>query len=283
MKVTNIDLYCSCNNHLINLSFRDPTSTNSYVAKALSGIDSGDITAKFYGLGSSSNSKFYTMSLDKRELVIRISLNPKYSAGETITTLRDRLYRGISSSRTGAIDVQFKDGNSVVAAVKGLVTKLEANHFSDTPEVQLTMDCVDPMLTSPDFTYPQTDFASPNTPVIIDDVSTAPHGFEFEVVFNGPTPFFKIQDEAYDWKFEVMPGDVFGIIGFQNLDVLKFSSVNNKRHLYMNREGQTIHLLDRLKSDSVWPIIFPGTNEFYITADNFSWNYIRHHHTYWGL
>jgi hypothetical protein len=284
MKITNIDVISSSLTDLINLSFRDPTSQNSYIAKAIVGLDADEISSKFYGVGNVTNNKYYSMSMAKRTLVISILLNPKYELGETPSTLRDALYKGISSSRTGALTLKFKDGTNTVAVIQGFLAKVEATHFSNTPEIQLTVECIDPMFTSPDFVDVNVgsiqDILAPN---IIDNVSTAPHGFLFSALINQPIGSFSISDASTpEWSFKI-------VYPFLTDDQLYFSSVNNKRYVYILRENSTIHLVDKILTNSIWPVLFPGENKFVITTtanynlEYITWEYISHKHTYWGI
>ena len=284
MKITSIDVISSSLTDLINLSFRDPTSQNSYIAKAIVGLDADEISSKFYGVGNVTNNKYYSMSMAKRTLVISILLNPKYELGETPATLRDDLYKGISSSRTGALTLNFKDGTNTVAVIQGFLAKVEATHFSNTPEIQLTVECIDPMFTSPDFVDIDLDSIQDDlAPSITDNVSTAPHGFLFSALINQPISSLSISDAVYpEWSFKVS-------YPFLTNDQLYFSSVNNKRYLYIIREGGTIHLVDKILTNSMWPVLFPGENKFVITTtgnynlDYITWESISHKHAYWGI
>ena len=284
MKITSIDVISSSLTDLINLSFRDPTSQNSYIAKAIVGLDADEISSKFYGVGNVTNNKYYSMSMVKRTLVISILLNPKYELGETPATLRDDLYKGISSSRTGALTLNFKDGTNTVAVIQGFLAKVEATHFSNTPEIQLTVECIDPMFTSPDFVDIDLDSIQDDlAPSITDNVSTAPHGFLFSALINQPISSLSISDAVYpEWSFKVS-------YPFLTNDQLYFSSVNNKRYLYIIREGGTIHLVDKILTNSMWPVLFPGENKFVITTtgnynlDYITWESISHKHAYWGI
>jgi hypothetical protein len=195
------------------------------------------------------------------------------------------LYKGISSSRTGAITLKFNDGETTVAVIQGFLAKLEATHFANSPELQLTVECIDPMFTSPDFVDVNVGSINANrlAPNIIDNVSTAPHGFLFSAVIDQPIASFCIADASTpEWSFKI-------VYPFLTDDKLYFSSVNNKRYVYILRETSTIHLVDKILTNSIWPILFPGENEFVITAtenynfDYITWESISHKHTYWGI
>ena len=282
MKLTSIDLY-SNNQQVASLSFRDPGSRNPYIAQNTTGLDAGEIVPKFYG-NSNSGKKQYNLSLVKREVVLLISLNPQFSLGKSYSDLRDDLYRAVASSRDGLVQLQFKNGSSTIACVSGFVTKFETGMFSKTPQVQMTINCEDGMLRSlNEISVDEVILGTSNT--IVDNASTAPHGFKFNITFNAPTTSFVIRDATVpDWLFTITPGVIGANTGFINNDQLYFSSAYNGRLVYIVRGGVTIYLVDKIQPGSIWPILFPGPNDLELVSTGaFTWNELTYYQTYWGV
>lgn len=211
---------------------------------------------------------------------MRINLNPRFNLGESYSSLRDDLYKLIASSRTGLVQLQFKNGAAVVAVISGFVTKLESPHFEKNPEVTMTLRCDEPMLKAPTLTNVDVTALDPAATDIVDNLSTAPHGFFFEVSFVGPQASLSISDpNDPDWEFEIIP-----VGGFLAGDVLHFSSELNNKYLYIVRGVDTIHLADVITSGSVWPILFPKENTLALSgAANLDWVSISYYPTYWGV
>lgn len=285
MRVTGVDILASNPSNFIELSFKDPTSQNPFNVKAILGLDANEITPQFYGDSGVFNQRYYELSMQKRDIVVQVTLNPDYAQGQTVSTLRDELYRLISSSRTGSVTLQFKDGETIVAVISGFVTKFEAVQFSKLPEVQFTINCPDAMLkASTEINVPIGD--SPISMRIIDNLSTAPHGFRFGLKFTYSGGFyiteFSIQDSlSPTWAFELsLTGSPLD--AFFNGDELHFSSEKNNRYLYLVRGLDIIHLVDRIIPTSVWPILFPGENDLLLST-GFEWDYVTHYPTYWGV
>ncbi len=103
---SSVELHPANSSDVCVLSFRDPTHANPYNVKEIIGLDADEIVPRFYG--GSGNSKFYNLLLEKREIVIRVELNPKFGEFETFSDLRDKLYRLIASSRTGIIQISVQ-------------------------------------------------------------------------------------------------------------------------------------------------------------------------------
>jgi hypothetical protein len=283
MRLTSIDLY-SNNNQVAALSFKDPRSKNPYVAQNVTGLDADEIVPKFYGTDTGATINHHDLVVNKREIVVLVALNPQFSQGKSYSDLRDDLYRGIATSRDGTIQLRLKNGAKTVAAISGFVTKFETAHFSKTPQVQMTIRCDDGMLRSPEET--QVDLIKLSTDVtLVDNVSTAPHGFKFNVTFDAISDDFVIRDSATPtWQFTVTPGTIGADSGFLVNDVLYFSSAYDGKTVYIKRGMDTIYLVDKIAVGSSWPVMFPGPNEMQFVADGaFTWNEFTYYQSYWGV
>ncbi len=281
---------------IASMAFRDPTTTRSYVAKGIAGLDADEIVPMYYGRNAVSNQRFYELSLNEREVVLKIALKPQLALGETYSSLRDNLYRHIQSRRSGLMEIQFLDSAnpSVVNSLYGLVTKLESNLFDPEPDVTLTIECENGWIREKGETLEVPGGTTVTQfPTITDNISTAPHGFQFEIMFTGVNTSFTIQSGNFtvpEWKFKVTPGFIGAASHFQAGDHLYFSSEPGNKFLYMTRAGfgsVILPLVDRLEAGAVWPIIFPGVNSWWtVSTTSFTFTglpSLTHHHTYWGV
>lgn len=282
MKVTSVELHPDGSDAYCVLSFQDPTRSNPYNVKGITGLDADEIVSRFYGVQGAD--ALYNLVPVKKEISALVELNPDYSLGQTPATLRDDLYRMIASSRKGKIDIWFKNGETVVATISGGIQKLEASHFAKSPEVQITIKCKEPFLKAPEPVSLSVVGLDPALTVIEDNLSTAPHGFKFEMEFTTTVPSINIvdPDEVDGWSFEVIPWTPF-----VNGDVLHFSSEFNDKYLYVVRTGTGAieHLADVISHGSQWPLIFPmRENKFNVGAGSeMDWVSITHFPTYWGI
>lgn len=277
MKLTSIQLFSTnVGASPTVFSFRDPRKEYSYVIKDIIGLDPEEIIPRFSGASILTAAKYYSLGLSGRELVFSIALNPSFSINQSYSSLRDDLYKQISSSRQGQIKLWFVDGQNVVAELYGFVTKFESLLFEKSPEVKITITCDEPLLKS---VYPfAVDVSSFGSLITVqDNVSTAPHGFEFSITFTGSASYFIIQDpNIQDWALHVD-------YTFQSGDKLYFSSKRENRFLYIIRQGVLIHLVDKLVPNSIWPIVFPGINNFRILGASFTWYYMNYNISYLGI
>lgn len=279
MKITSVEFHPAGSSEIAVLSFRDPRRLGRFNVKGIVGLDADEIIPRYYGVSGASNKKYYTLSLEKREPVFQIELNPSFGTNETYSDLRDILYKMIASSRTGLIDIWFKNGSTVVATLSGFVSKFENSLFEKNPGISITISCSEPMLKAPtrDVIDPLT--LNPESSNIIDTKSTAPHGFIFEIGFVTDLAGLLVAPPDTEWSFGVNP-----VGGFLAGDILHFSSELNNKYLFVRRSGSDIYLADVIASGSMWPILFPGDNIFeFSNPESLAWEAVSFYPTYWGV
>jgi len=290
MRLTSIELHPAASTSVCEFSFRDPGAENPYNIKKITGLDADEIQPIYLGqLQSAAGVKFYDMDLRKRDIVFRISLNPRVSENETYSSLRDDVYRTIASSRTGVIEVQFKNGDDVVAVTSGSVTKIETEHFDADPEVVITISCRNTTLISPTPTVVDVSSADSYEFTVVDDVSTAPHGFEFGIKLLTNASEMTLEESV---GTEVVSYVLRPVDPFLAGDVINISSIRGNRYVYIYRGGVTIPIAESVMHGSVWPILFPGETTFALKNppvnpnspfSPFEWDSLVHYRTYWGV
>lgn len=286
MRITDIGLYAN-DIEVTTLSFRDPYSRKPYIAKATLGLDAEEIIPKYYGSGNASRQRFHLPTINDREVVFRIALNPKFNIWETYSGLRDNLYRAIAMSRNGLLELRFMYGPGIIATLEGFITKFEAPLNTPDPEVQLTIMCEEGMLTGVAPVKMKTASLGLTDLVIADNDSTAPHGMSIEVQFTSPTSYFTIEDDGVipDWSFKVLPDVIGGSSGFQANDRLFMINERREKSIFVLRSATQYFLADKIVYGSIWPIIFSGTNRYKIDvgAGSYQWNGLSYYTTYWGV
>ena len=283
MNITSVGLY-SGENEIANFDFQDPNSDNPYLARSILGLDAPDIISKFYGFSTTNRDRLYDFSMDPKEVVIRVVLRPQKAIGETYSSLRDRLYRAISSYRGGEIDIRFNTGVAWFAYLRGIISKFEAPLFSKSPEVQLTINCEDPIIRGFNASHLTQD-SSPSglEPfVVVDALSTAPHGFQIEVTLTDDMSSFAIVDRlaigpAADWEFRL-------VYPFETGDIINVNSQTGERAVTVKRGTDITPIADRIAPDSVWPILFPGTNYLtFSSPSDMTLEYVEFTPEFWGV
>ena len=278
MKVTTISL--SNGSHVVDFLLADPTRSGRFLVKDITGLDADEIISRYYGTGVAGSGKYFDLSVVKRDISLRFQVNPNFREGESYSSLRDEIYKVVSASRLGLAKLEFSNEDGVIGSFDGFVTRIEAPQFDKTQEIIITFRAKNPMLQSPSVPIDLTPWTI-NLPVIVDNDSTAPHGFKFALKIVYARPKFKMTDAVGSY-FEVQPSG-----GFLVNDILYFSSEAGDRYLYIQRGLTTIYLIDKVSFGSNWPLIFPGSNGYTLDAwagpIDGQWLSMSHKKTYWGI
>jgi hypothetical protein len=283
MRVTDIEVN-SGDNRVLELNLQSPRPTDRYTVKGIFGLDAEEIVPRFYGCSVCGTHDYVRMSMPDREIVIHLALRPSWSSGETYSDLRDQLYRGISMSRDGELELVFKAAGTSVAYIKGTISKFEAPLSNPDAELQITLNCRDPFLRSVgQISFLDTDFGTDGYLHFADAMSTAPHGAFFLISFLQDASSLVIQDDdPYKWKFEVVPDTDF--LAGDTLHIR--TDVLDREVTWYHNGGGSTSLIDRISPGSFWPVIYPGPNQLYlpgivsgdILAPDVTFSYV-----YWGV
>lgn len=292
MKITAMKL--SSATDTIDLNLKTAESTEPYLIAGATGLDADDIAQRFYAQAQNpvdlQYRALYDMVLAKREISILMIPNPVLNINQTYSELRDKVYKMISSSRFGDITLSFYEGALQKALVKGAVTKVETAHFTDSPQIQVTMLCKDPILRAPpvgrQYIFSGDLNARNNVLDTTDELSTAPHGMLFAVQFDSFTTEFTIGNNAEGWRFQILNPSP----GFFAGDVLRFGSEYNQKYLFLNGYPEDPNpplrhysIVDLVNSGSVWPQMFPGINHYDFNASHYTWLNWSYLPSYWGI
>lgn len=286
MNVTSIELWSTSDSGAsptmyAALSLSQVSYTDSYFIKSVSGLDNAEINPRYYGSGSSLlyGYQYYAMVPPPRVVSFLIKLNPQ--SGETVGGLRDNLQKMISISRRGSIEIRFKNGSTHVASLFGLVSKFESSIFTSEAEVQITFTCSYPFLKAPTFTdLINTPTTATSSYTINDTLSTAPHGVRMEIEFTSSSGASTFTIQGIQGT-TIAPFVIRYV--FVNNDKLYINSEEENKSIYVVRSGTTTYLADKLDANSIWPIIFPGTNVLGFSNINFRWLDLRYKALYWGV
>ena len=261
----------------------DTTIEDRYILKSATGLDAEEITPKLNGRANGLGTNYYDMILGDRTIVLSVKLNPNYKTNQTVSELKDNIYKAIAFNRTGKIQLEFVDLETTVAVIEGYVSKVESDPFSSDTTVNITIECEDPFFRGPDYipVYHQDGEPSALTQLVWDDdLSTAPHGYTLEFSFLANVNNIVIKGIRTP---NLAPFQIN--YSFLANDVLHLSSEYNDRYLWIQRYDQFIHLTDKIVPGSIWPMAYPGHNELGLSTNNTqtSIEFIHYKPAYWGL
>lgn len=288
MRITDIELY-SGDQEVLRFALGPPGPGDEFHVKAVYGLDADELIPKFTGRAANNNNPLYRISMKPREIVMRLTLNPNWSNGETYSDLRDRVYRAIHGSYSGGLDLICKYGPSPIAKITGSITKLEVPLFNEDSELQITLRCEDPMFRSvAPIEYDTSDFYTDGYMPIYDGQSTAPHGVEMQFTFVSGAAFFSLADApSPDHQWRLYMNQPMDGVNFAIGDTLYILNDETNREIKWTRAGtgDTTSLMDVLVHGSRWPVVFPGITQFYVEnlLSSARVDFVKFHSAFWGI
>jgi len=260
--------------------FNNITPDTPYVLTGATGLSADDIvpfryTQNQYGVD------IYSMSLNNREITLKIGLNPSYSSTGQKEDLRDDLYRIIYSSHVPKLWFDLYNGSTFISTINGVVTKMEAALFTSKPEVEITLKCYEPLFKASTSTTISSGSFSGGFLTCNYSQGTAPAGFNASFSVASAINHFGLFPSDSSWEFKVVNSFLAG-------DIITFSSNAYNKDIYLTRGSSTIvKLANRLTSYSIWPILFPGNNSFEVRtsggASAVSFLGGSYYQSYWGV
>jgi hypothetical protein len=207
-----------------------------------------------------------------KQIVALIGLNPNYSAGQVPSDLRSSLYGMLSPADGDSINVQLVDDEDIVAGILGYVSKMEIVPFSETPEVQITVNCTKPYFSALDEL-----FLTPESKALpsIENVGTAPAGFHMELQFTADLPGWTLTHTSgrkMEFDYAFLTGDL-----------LTIDTRPGFRGIWVTRVGVTSNIIYSLTADSIWFLLHGGVNSFASSSSAFDWGDVFYLPQFWGI
>lgn len=258
-------------------------TSQSYILQQGWGFDLDEINPSLFG--SFEDDEYATMQPNDRLIVMKIKLQPQLVDDETPSSLRDNIYRIISATRTGLLELRLMNQGSPVAYIRGYMKKFESDLFSSEPVIQISINCPDPIFRGVTAVNPLS-ILEPSPPtiaeaVIEDNISTAPHGMLGALAFiaDPVNSYFTIQG-----KYGTTEAPFRIDYQFQEDDFLYWDNTHEAKSLYVYRFPDTIKLLDKLHIGQVWPMIYPGYNRLgFSEPTKVGWWDLQYYHHFWGV
>lgn len=202
----------------------------------------------------------------KRNIVLTLGFNPNWAEQQTMSSLRQILYRYLMPQQWTKL--RFFSQELPTVDIEGIVESIEPNIFSQDPEVQVSILCHKPDFVEADATILTGVVDDGTIETVFNYIGTIPTGFELLVEQSLANPTYSgelsivVKSPILPQIFEVTPVSVDGT------EYFKLSTVKNARRVQSigTADGAITNLLSGLTAISVWPQLEPGENVFSIAA-----------------
>ena len=260
------------------LPIRNLTPKDSLLLSKVTGLNPPNVNL-FIGEYSRDGGIYQGRRVESRNVVLTIDLNPNPALGETVSGLRDLLYRTFMDPQVSAdysqIILREDDGRS--RYLVGYVETFESEIFSKETTVQISMICPDPYIRDLQETVLSNELGWLTVP--FEYAGTAEAGFEVTINVNTATPVLTLANNGRTMvvTYPFLPGDV-----------VDFNTNRGSRQVTLTRSDLQVSLLAQLSPLSRWLELHSQANSMTVyglspDARPASIVHLAYTATYWGV
>lgn len=215
---------------------------DSLLLRMVTGLNPPDVDL-FIGDYARDGGYFQGRRVGLRNVVVTIDLNPNPALGETVSGLRELIYKLFLDPRVNADFIQFilreDDGRS--RYVVGYVEKIESDLFSAERQVQISMLCPDPYIRD----LIETVLSNPSGWITVpfSYAGTAETGFRTVIAVNSNTGTLTLENNARTMVLTY---------AFLAGDVVTINTVRGARTITLTRASVTTSIAAYLSPLSRW-------------------------------
>lgn len=265
-------------------------SESPFVLKGADGLSAPDVEV-FYEDTAEEGAIRGRRRAVNRQVVVRLGLQAAWNVGQTPDELREIVYGLLTTKFDQQVVLQIVQNGSVIAQVKGDVSRVEAPIFAKDVEVQITLECESPYFTRPSGLYqtPARTLSGSQTILDLVNLGSAPVGFYLAMTLQeAPTGDVIFSDDAgSDGQFINLGQNWF------SGDSIILDTRAKYRGIWKVPAGSAgitseyrKSWLNDLKGDSSWMRLHAGTNRIRVNLTQFNWFALGaywHIPAYWGV
>ena len=293
MKLTKIEFYVATQTFTFPIFGSSPF--DKYILKKVEGLDPPDSNL-FIQSVSGNRAIYQGRRPENRQLVVTFELNPDYSLGETVSDLRQELYKTLTMTNSDDFPLEIRffyypdDNPSNYVYTTGHAKKIVASPFSQSNEVQLTIDCLSPYLSGHEVTLDLGTLQTTPGYLLFDKIGTAPS--EFQCVIKRINALSGLrctlndvrgQGSNHKAKLDMQPYLPSQLI-LQN-DLITIVSYNGQRTISLKRgTSDAVNFLYTLTSASNWFSLMSNPIELQIEPfGEYEFMSFSYWPQYWGI
>lgn len=265
----------------LDLELNDHAGDNGYLLKNSSGL--GPTTLAAIVIGFDSNGiPIKDVDAADREIALRIQLTPTF--GQSFSELRSALYKFNSKG----LIVSLMDGARVIAQTHGLITVFDTLHFTNQPEIQLTIECEDGYFEAPAALDIPVDAETLELeqPILVYEEGDAPTGFKLEFEVTSNNSFMQILNYSALHSGRGSVSNIFTVTyPMVTGDLVTLNTHPSDRRITLIRGTEMIDLAGYVNAGAVWPMLQPGVNvfEWFFGSSWMTFTRLSYIPRYWGV
>lgn len=240
------------------LPILNATTKDSLIIRKVTGLNP-PATNLFMGDYARDGGTYQGRRVGNRNVVMTIDLNPDPALGESVSGLRDLVYKIFQDPLIDAdyVELVLHDDEGRIRNVHGYTEAIETDIFDIETAVQVSMLCPDPYIRDLVETVLVNEAGTWVT-VPFTYRGTAETGFSVEIHVANATNILTLKNNN---KTMVFHHD------FEANDVINLNTNRGERDVTYTRDGVTLSLLGKLDVDSPWLELHSQSNTMTVYGD----------------
>lgn len=238
---------------LLSLPLQD--ASGGYIVEEIEGLDPVKTTVSTSSFATLDGTQYQASRREARNVVMKLGYEPNYAIGESVQTLRSRLYGFLMPK--SFVKLRFYISTGLTVDIDGMVESFETSLFSKTPQVSISIICFD------------SDFYDP-TPITVNMLASPPGvGVTDSINYTGTIETgvlvsFKANRALNGFTIVhndiKRVGEVLTYVGpLVNGNVVNINTNPGKKSASLSGGGSVLH---RLSPESTWFRLHRGNNTF---------------------
>lgn len=214
--------------------------------------------------GTSRGSAYQGSSVDKRNIVLTLGYNPNW-VNQTIAGLRQLLYGYFMTQQW--VKLRFFSDELPTVDIEGYVEDFDPNHFSQDPEIQISIICAKPDFIEIDASIYTGIVDDGTTWLEIDYQGSVSSGLELRVDRSVDLPAYSGPVTISVENFQGVQALLLDTVTIDTTKSYKMSSVQGQKRVQTEAltDGAVTNLLKNKSGD--WPQLQPGENLINVQAN----------------
>jgi hypothetical protein len=237
---------------LFSLELADADS--GYIVAGIDGLDPVKATLVSSSFAAVDGAQYQNARRETRNIIIKLELDPDPAAGDTVRSLRKKLYGFFMPKKH--VSMRFIEDDGFSVDIDGRVESCESPLFAQVPTVVISIVCFDPDFVDPTLKTVSGMLTSDVDSTLVNYEGSVENGFVVTININRTVTEFTIYLQPPNDQIQQMNFAAPLVAG----DVLTISTVYGNKGATLNTAGVVNSILYGISPESKWFELQPGVN-----------------------
>lgn len=264
----------------VSLPILGVTPKSSLLIKKVTGLNPPD-RSLFIGDYSQDGGIYQGRRVGPRNVVITIDLNPNPALGETVSSLRQTLYKAFIDPQVDGdyLKILLTDEANNQKYLVGYCEKFESEIFDVETMCQISMICPDPYIRDNADTILEQSNGWTSFPYTY--LGTAETGFIVKIYVTTPTNIVTLKNNGKTMQLN-------NSAQYFTNDIITINTIRGQRAITLTRSGTTTPIVSHLSSQSQWLELHATSNNMRVYGTGVNniiagIRYLKYTNAYWGM